>query len=82
MVIKWQILGVLADNIERNKSPDLVASTAIAERLNLGLAETMASIRSMSATGLIESDEEARHALITLQGMHLLKETRYLLPFR
>jgi predicted transcriptional regulator len=82
MAIKWQILSVLVDNIERNKSPDLVASTVIAERLNLELAEIMASIRSMSATGLIESDEEARYVLITRQGMHVLRETRYLSPFR
>jgi hypothetical protein len=70
MLIKKKILGVLAENVAGNTFPDLVASATIAERLNLSLTETRETMRSMSAQGVIESDEEVRHALITREGLH------------
>jgi DNA-binding IclR family transcriptional regulator len=71
MVIKKKILGVLAE-MAANQNPDLVASTTIAERLNISLAETRSTMMSMCEAGVIESDPETERALITRQGMHWL----------
>ena len=67
--LKKKILGVLADNILGNTSPDLVASSTIARRLNISLAETRSTLLSMNEAGIIESDPETERALITRRGL-------------
>ncbi len=69
IVLKKKILGVLADNILGNASPELVTSRAIACRLNISLAETRSTLISMNEAGIIESDPETERALITRQGL-------------
>lgn len=74
VVLKKKILGVLAE-MAADKCPDLVASTTIAQRLNISLVETRTAMVSMCEAGTIESDPETERALITQQGMHWLQDT-------
>lgn len=71
VVLKKKILGVLAE-MASDKCPDLVASTTIAQRLNISLVETRTAMVSMCEAGIIESDPDRERALITRQGMHWL----------
>ncbi len=80
MVLKRKILGVLMENIASNKYPGLVDSTTIAEKLNLSEAETKRVIRSMSEMGVIESDEEIQHSLITREGILWFQGSLYPAP--
>lgn len=77
MIITRKILGVLVENVACNRSPALVASATIAEKLDISLAETKENMRTMRSMGVIESDEDIRHVLITRQGLHFLYETNY-----
>ncbi len=77
MVLKRKILGVLAENIACNKYPGLVDSSVIAKKLSLSVAETQRVILSMSRMGVIESDEEIQHTLITRKGILWLQEMNY-----
>ena len=67
--LKKKILGVLADNIVGNSSPDLVASDTIARRLNISLVEIRSTLLTMNEAGIIESDPDTERALITHRGM-------------
>ena len=67
--LKKKILGILADNIVGNSSPDLVASATIAHRLNISLVEIRSSLLTMNEAGIIESDPDTERALITHRGM-------------
>ena len=77
MINSRKILGVLVDNIACNRSPALVTCAAIAEKLDMSLTETRETMRSMRSMGVIESDEDMQHALITRQGLHFFYETNY-----
>ena len=76
VIMKKKILGVLAE-MAAEKHPDLVASSTIAERLNISLAETRSTMISMCEAGVIESDPDSERALITRQGMHWLHDLGY-----
>ena len=63
------ILNILIDNINANRSPDLVDSAMIAKKLMLSESEIRHNIHSLRAMGMIESDEEMLRVLITRAGV-------------
>lgn len=67
--LQKKVLGVLADNIAGNSSPDLVASATIASRLNISPVEIRSALLTMSDAGIIESDPDTERVLITHRGM-------------
>lgn len=69
---RLHFLTILAENA-RNPYPGVVGSETIASRLNLSLRETRQMIKCLNDMGVIESDIEGQHSLITQKGMQWLE---------
>ncbi|MEE4242368.1 MAG: Lrp/AsnC family transcriptional regulator [Desulfopila sp.] len=69
---RLQFLAILAENARR-PYPDVVGSEAIAAKLNISLGETRQMIKCLNDMGVIESDFEGQHSLITQKGMQWLE---------
>ncbi len=67
-----KFLSILAEN-SRKPYPGVVDSGTIAARLNMTLRETRQMIRCLDDMGVIQSDLEGHHSLITQKGIHWLE---------
>ena len=65
---KLRILSILRDNL-RQSPPQLVASSAIAGRMNMKLPEVQQVLKSMEGMGVIETDPDQQYTLITREGL-------------
>jgi predicted transcriptional regulator len=70
---KLQVLAILSENLKQ-KPPQLVPSTIIAEQMNMNLLELQHVLRSMEGGGEIKTDLDLQYNLITQKGLHLLGE--------
>ncbi len=68
---KLQVLAILYENL-KNKQPQLVPSTIIAEQMNMNLRKLQQVLKSMEGVGEIETDPDLQYNLITLKGLHFL----------
>ena len=68
---KLQVLAILSENLKQ-KPPQLVPSTIIAEQMNMSLLELQHVLRSMEGGGEIKTDMDLQYNLITHKGLHLL----------
>ena len=68
---KQQILEVLVENLN-NPQPQVVNSELIADKLNLSMKETCQLLKIMHEMGVVESDLEGQHSLITKEGLKCL----------
>ena len=66
------VLEILARNAKDSVNPGLMASVAIADKLNLSLTETKQILLSMNKKGFIECNMEVDYSLITQQGVRKL----------
>lgn len=69
--LKFQVLHILSENL-KNSPPQLVQSTAIAEKMNVSLPELHLILKSMQGFGEIETDPDLQYNLITQKGLKLL----------
>lgn len=65
---KLRILTVLSDNL-KEAEPQLVPSETIAGRLNMKMPELRQLLKSMDGLGIIETDPDLQHNLITRKGL-------------
>ncbi len=63
------VLKILARNAKDNISPGLMESAAIADKLNISLAETKQILWNMNEKGFVECNMEVDYSLITQQGI-------------
>lgn len=70
---KLQILTILFENL-KEKSPQLVSSATIAEKLDICLGELRHVLKSMEGIGMIETDPEQQYNLITPKGLSWLQQ--------
>ena len=70
---KIQILTILFENL-KEKPPQLVPSTSIAEKLDICLADLRQLLKSMEGMGVIETDPEQQYNLITPKGLSWLDQ--------
>ncbi|SHO52207.1 hypothetical protein [Desulfopila aestuarii] len=73
---KMQVLAILSDNLN-NPHPQPVPTAAIAGKLNMSVMELHNILKIMDGLGIIQTDPDLRHNLITKQGLQYLNlETR------
>lgn len=65
---KLQVLAILSENL-RNPEPQLVPSTTIAGHMNMCLPELQQLLKSMEGVGLVKTNVDLRHNLITREGL-------------
>ena len=70
---KIQILTILFENL-KEKPPQLVPSTSIADKLDICLADLRQLLKSMEGMGVIETDPEQQYNLITPKGLSWLDQ--------
>lgn len=70
---KTQVLTILFENL-KEKSPQLVPSTSIADNLDMCLADLRQLLKSMEGIGVIETDPEQQYNLITPKGLSWLDQ--------
>jgi len=68
---KIQVLAILSDNLN-NPHPQPVPTTAIAGKLNISVMELHNILKIMDGLGIIQTDPDLRHNLITRQGLQYL----------
>lgn len=68
---KIAVLTILFENLQQDQ-PQLVRSDVIAGNLNLDLSELQQLLKIMDDTGIIESDVDLQHNLITSKGVRWL----------
>jgi DNA-binding IclR family transcriptional regulator len=68
-----QVLTILSENLA-NPQPQLVPTTTIAGRLELGVNQLRPLLRTMEGMGVIQSDPDLRYHLITAEGVRWLRE--------
>lgn len=68
---KIRVLTILSDNLN-NPHPQLVQTSAIAGQLNMPITELHNVLKIMDAMGIVQTDPDLCHALITRQGLHYL----------
>ncbi|MFN2354549.1 MAG: hypothetical protein ABR512_08500 [Desulfopila sp.] len=68
---KVAVLTILYENLQHDQ-PQLVRSDVIAGNLNLDLPELQQLLKIMDGTGMIESDVDLQHNLITSKGVRWL----------
>ena len=66
---KQQVLEILAENLN-NPQPQVVHSGLIADRLKISVEETCHLLKIMDENGVVVSDIEGQHALITKEGLN------------
>lgn len=74
MKIKYQILELLADNLNRTQYPNVMDSDIIASELNLPPRKTKDIIKCMRGIGVVESTLDGDYTIITRKGMEYLKQ--------
>jgi len=72
---KLKVLAILSENLKKIQ-PQLVPSTAIAEKMNMSLPELQQVLKSMEGVGVIETDPDQQYNLITQKGLHRLGKQR------
>jgi hypothetical protein len=70
---KLQVLAILSENLKQ-KPPQLVPSTIIADQMDISLSELQPVLKSMEGGGEIKTDLDLQYNLITQKGLHLLGE--------
>lgn len=72
---KQQVLEILVENLS-NPHPAVVNSGLIADKLNISVKETCHLLKIMDQAGVVVSDLEGHHALITKEGLNRLAHNR------
>ncbi len=70
---KQRILSVLSENLKRPQ-PDVVASTSIADALQMELSETRRVLKVLHEDGAVISDLDGYYSLITPEGLYWLQQ--------
>lgn len=68
---KQQVLEVLLENLS-NSQPQVVHSELIADKLKMSVKETCQLLKIMHEMGIVVSDLEGEHSLITKAGLNLV----------
>ena len=68
---KQLVLEVLVENLS-NPQPQVVHSELIADKLKMSIKETCQLLKIMHEMGVVVSDLEGEHALITKEGLNSL----------
>lgn len=68
---KQQVLEVLVENLS-NPQPQVVNSELIADKLKMSTKDTCQLLKIMHEMGVVVSDLEGQHALITKEGLNSL----------
>jgi Mn-dependent DtxR family transcriptional regulator len=66
---KQQVLEVLVENLS-NPQPQVVNSELIADKLKMSTKDTCQLLKIMNEMGVVVSDLEGQHALITKEGLN------------
>ena len=66
---KQQVLEVLVENLS-NPQPQVVNSELIADKLKMSTKDTCQLLKIMNEMGVVVSDIEGQHALITKEGLN------------
>ena len=70
---KLQVLAILSANL-RNPQPQLVSTTAIAEKMDIRLPKLRQVLKTMDGMGIIQTDPDLQYNLITQKGLNYLGE--------
>lgn len=70
---KLQVLTILSANL-RNPQPQLVSTTAIAEKMDIRLPKLQQVLKTMDGMGIIQTDPDLQYNLITQKGLNYLGE--------
>lgn len=70
---KLQVLAILSDNLCTSQ-PQLVPTTAIAEKMDIQLPKLHQVLKTMDGMGIIQTDSDLQYNLITRKGMNYLGE--------
>jgi len=73
--LKLNVLTILQDNLN-NPQPHVVSLETIAEELQMNLQKTRQLLLCMDQAGLIKIDLDANYALITSEGLNMLRELK------
>lgn len=68
---KQQVLEVLVENLS-NPQPQVVNSELIADKLKMSMKDTCRLLKVMHEMGVVVSDIEGQHSLITKEGLNSL----------
>jgi predicted transcriptional regulator len=68
---KQQVLEVLVENLS-NPQPQVVHSELIADKLKMSMKDTCQLLKIMHEMGIVVSDLEGQHSLITREGLNSL----------
>ena len=68
---KQQVLEVLVENLN-NPQPQVVHSELIADKLEMSVKDTCQLLKIMNEMGVVVSDLEGQHPLITREGLDSL----------
>ena len=74
-----QVLSILSDNLS-TQSPQLVPTTAIAEKTGIQMVQLQQLLKSMSGMGIIQADDDLQYNLITREGLLYLGEQHLHIP--
>lgn len=73
--LKLRVLTILLDNLH-NPQPHVVSLESIAEELQMNLPQTRQLLLCMDQAGVIKIDLDANYALITSEGLEMIREAR------
>ena len=73
---KQQVLTILYDNLKESP-PQLVPSSRIAGQMNLSQPALGQVLTYMQSIGIIETDMDQRHNLITRKGLLMYRDQNY-----